>query len=103
MKTMISKSNKRIAYASRRTVRQADAMTDTWRYIHLRGYIRHVKVEGINADGEYIVWTGYRREPVPGHLFYHLRSDGRERVLRDSPEFLRRWPDHPIHVEKLPE
>jgi hypothetical protein len=81
------------------------------RYVNIRGDVRLVKVEAILQKDEYLVsqyhlntWCAMvpsdRSEIVPGHLFYHTSPTGL--VMRDQPEFKRKYPGHPIEVEHLP-
>lgn len=73
------------------------------RYVYVRGYTFHVTVYGKTAGGDYVVQllSSDRTEKVPEHNFYHRNKAG-FLELRDSVEFKRSYPDHPVHVEALP-
>lgn len=79
-------------------------MIGTGRYVNIRGDVRLVTVVSILQNDEYLVSHYHHpyldHDHVPGHLFYHGSPSGL--VLRDSPEFKRKYPGHPIEVEKLP-
>jgi hypothetical protein len=75
-------------------------MIDTKRFVDIRGYVREVVCLGVDRDGNWIVEDGTRKETVPEHLFFHETGCGL--ILRGSAERMRKWPDHPLHVFKLP-
>ena len=67
-------------------------MEKTKRMVNIRGYIREVTVSHLTANG--------LTEIVPEHLFYH-RENGEGLVLRGGCEFMRKWPNHPIEIERV--
>lgn len=71
------------------------------RFVNVRGYIFEVKVYGRRSVGDWFCETEtFRSLFVPEHLFYHRDRAG-FLILRDSVEFRRNSPDHPVHIETL--
>lgn len=87
------------------------SIVGTERHVNINGYVRKVEVlsTGYKDAMGYVSFScclidgvkNDRTVNVPMHLFYH-RDDGDMLVLRDSVEFLRKYPTHPVEIEKLP-
>ena len=78
-------------------------MEKTKRMVNIRGYIREVTVSHlkVKVGNEYVCITANGlTEIVPEHLFYH-RENGEGLVLRGGCEFMRKWPNHPIEIERV--
>jgi hypothetical protein len=76
-------------------------MKNTKRHVNILGNVREVIVihGKPNNNGDWLVKLGSRIEYVPEHLFYHETICGLE--LRDSLEFKRRYPNHPISIKSV--
>lgn len=82
-------------------------MEGTTRFVNIRGYVRKVVVLHanevalkVNKDASYAILVkdvdANREQTVPAHLFYHHSAGGL--IIRDSTEFKRRYPNHPINI-----
>lgn len=76
-------------------------MNGTKRFVNIRGYVTEITVNHQTRNDEWVVTNSFgKTEVVPEHLFYHETQSGL--ILRDDPEFNRRYQNHPISIPNVP-